>query len=122
MRASTAPFEAAPSEDPKTELFQLQALTAAYKDVTTTEPWLPSRESPLPALIAIRNTNRTINETRETIAKTELDLKVTTDKVEKERADLGNTFQISTELVIRMNHLQTEISERTQKTPDSTLR
>jgi hypothetical protein len=96
----------------------LRALTAAYKSVTTAEPWLPSRESPLPALIALRTTDKTINETRETITRTESDLKQTTARLEKEKADLSDAKLIQTELETRISSLENDIAERTQKTPD----
>ncbi|KAE8449359.1 hypothetical protein EG329_008260 [Mollisiaceae sp. DMI_Dod_QoI] len=117
LRASTAPVETEPSADPNAHLFQLRALTAAYKSLTPSEPWLPPRDSPLPAILALRTTEKTISETRETIARTEVDLKETTDRLEKERADLSDAKLIQTELEARISSLRGDINERTQKSP-----
>ncbi|KUJ23946.1 uncharacterized protein LY89DRAFT_572230 [Mollisia scopiformis] len=122
LRASIAPVETEPSTDPKAHLLQLRSLTAAYKSLTPAEPWLPPRDSPLPALIALRTTDKTITETRDTIVKTEVDLKETTDRLEKEKADLSDAKLIQTELEARISSLQVDIDERTQKSPSEIAR
>ncbi|KAF8850338.1 hypothetical protein BDZ45DRAFT_603000 [Acephala macrosclerotiorum] len=115
LRASTTPIETEPSADPKAHLYQLRALTEAYKTLTPAEPWLPSRDSPLPALLALRAMDKTINETRDTIAKTGIELKETTERLEKEKADLSDATLIQTELEARIALLRGDIAGRTQK-------
>lgn len=95
----------------------MRALTAAYRSLTPAEPWLPSRDSPLSALLALRTTDKTITETKETIAKTDIALKETTKRLEKEKADLSDAKLIQTELEARISSLQEDIADRTQKPP-----
>lgn len=47
-----------------------------------------------------------------------MDLKEKTDRLEKEKADLSDAKLIQTELEARISSLQTDLAERTQKTPE----
>lgn len=122
LRANTIPIQTLPSDDPKTELQQIQLLTATYKSLTATEPWLPPRDSPLPALLALRATDRCINETREAIGAQEKELKDVKKLLDKERADLVDAKLIQTEMQTRIISLQETIEDRTQKTPSQIAR
>jgi len=106
-----------PSEDPKDHLKQLRAIAAAYKSLTTEEPWLPSRDSSLPALLALRATDRTIKETQECISEMEVEFEKTRKRLEKEQADLSDAKLIQTDIQARIESLQGQIEERTQKSP-----
>jgi hypothetical protein len=117
LRASAPPLEAVPSEDPKDHLKQLRATAAAYKSLTTEEPWLPSRDSSLPALLALRATDRTIKETQECITEMEVEFEKTRERLEKEQADLSDAKLIQTDIQARIESLQGQIEERTQKSP-----
>ncbi|KAG8532770.1 uncharacterized protein KY384_002648 [Bacidia gigantensis] len=55
------------SENFKAHLQQVQKATASYKSLIASEPTLPSPESPLPALLAIRRTLNLIEQTKRTI-------------------------------------------------------
>lgn len=79
---------------------------------------MPSSDSPLPALLALRNTDTCIRETRECIASTESDLESITERLEKERADLNDSKQIQAALQKRIIILQDVIKEQTQRTPE----
>jgi hypothetical protein len=85
--------------------------------LTPVEPWLPAPESPLPALLALRSTDKCIKETRESIIKTECDLKTTMQRLEKEKADLNDAELIQNALQTRTLSLQEQIKEKTQKSP-----
>lgn len=117
LRASTASIEPEASSDPKSHLLQLQALKAAYETVTPQEPWLPPADSPLPALLALRVTDRCVKESQECIAQTDSELKEIQTRLEKEQADLSDANVIQTDLTNRISSLQGEIDERTQKSP-----
>lgn len=106
-----------PSEDPKAELRQLRALKIAYESLTPKEPWLPPRDSPLPGLIALRTTDRTIRETKEAIRNTESNLKKVKQRLDKEQADLADAKLIQTEIQARISSLQEDIQERSQRSP-----
>lgn len=117
LRASAAPIETEPSEDPKAELRQLRALKTAYESLTPKEPWLPPRDSPLPGLIALRTTDRTVRETQEAITNTEADFKKIKQRLDKEKADLADANLIQQEIQTRIVSLQESIQERTQRSP-----
>jgi len=110
-------METEPSEDPKAELRQLRALKIAYESLTPQEPWLPPRDSPLPGLIALRTTDRTIRETKEAIANTESNLKKVQQRLDKEQADLADAKLMQTEIQARIISLQEDIQERSQRSP-----
>lgn len=111
-------METEPSEDPKAHLQQLRSLKLAYESLTPTTPWLPPRESPIPALLAIRATDKTIKETREAITSTEVDLRKVKQRLDKEKADLNDAKLIQTELQTRISYLEGDIEARTQRSPD----
>lgn len=68
--------------------------------------------------MALRTTDQTIKETQEAIASTVIDLKATTQRLEKEQADLHDAKLIRTEMEARITTLGEDIQERTQKSPD----
>ncbi|TVY85480.1 hypothetical protein LSUE1_G000173 [Lachnellula suecica] len=122
FRASTASVDPEPSADPKSHLLQLQALKAAYETLTPQEPWLPSADSPLPALLALRITDQCIRETQECTTQTDVVLKETQKRLEKEQADMADANLIQASLESRISSLQGEIDERTQKSPGQTAK
>jgi hypothetical protein len=94
----------------------LRALKSAYETLTPEEPYLPPPDSPISALLALRNTAKCIKETRECISETETRAKATRKKLDKEQADLKDAKQIQAGLETRISSLQQEVKERTQKT------
>lgn len=117
LQASISPIEPQPSADPKVHLRQLHALTAAYQSLTSQEPWLPSRDSPLPALLALRATDKAIKETRECIPSTDIDFEKMKKRLEKEQADFTDAKLIQTDIQTRIISLEGEIQERKKKSP-----
>lgn len=116
LRASTtSSIENEPSPDPRSHLIQLRALTAAYETVASEEPWLPSPESPFPALLAIRSVDTCIKDTQKCIIQSEDDLKQAQKRLEKEKTYLADARLIQTDLENRTSSLQREIDDRTQK-------
>lgn len=67
--------------------------------------------------MAIRNTDRCIKETQESIVKTEGDFKKAKQRLEKEQADLNDAKLIQIGLQNRISSLEEEVEEQTQKTP-----
>ncbi|CAG8960601.1 hypothetical protein HYFRA_00013425 [Hymenoscyphus fraxineus] len=116
LRASTVPLDTVTSEHPKSHLLQLRALKTAYETLTPQEPWLPSPDSPVPALLALRDTDKCIKETRQCISQSEIELQEAQARLEKEQGFHSDAKIIQNELKSRIASLQTEIDEKTQKT------
>jgi hypothetical protein len=95
----------------------LRALKATYDSLIPAEPWLPSADSPLPALLALRNTDKTIRETAECKTMLESELQTITSRLEKEKADLQDAKLIQEAMQTRIASLQETIEFQTQKTP-----
>ncbi|KAH8815012.1 hypothetical protein F5884DRAFT_666428 [Xylogone sp. PMI_703] len=116
LRASVTPIDPRPSADPKAHLLQLRALTHAYRSVTEEPPYLPPADSPLPALIAIRSTDKCITETEHCISKTEGDLGAIQERLKREKDDLRDATIIQAGLESRIATLEQELIDHTQKT------
>jgi hypothetical protein len=117
LRESSKTFPQAPSDDPVTQLRQLRVLKSAYDACTPREPQLPSPESPLPSLLALRTLHRTIQESKAALASSQIDLSKAEQRLEKGQSDLNDANLITQHLEARIGTLQLEIQERTQKTP-----
>lgn len=98
-------------------MLQLRALKTAYESLTPQDPILPSPDSPLPALLALRNTGKCIIESKESISETKARAHDIQKKLEKEKTYLKDAKLIQSGLEARISLLQHEIKERTQKTP-----
>jgi hypothetical protein len=105
-----------PSEDPRIEFQQIRAFAAAYETIASIEPWLPHRDSSLPALLALNATNCCIKETRVAIDAKRKELQDVKKQLEKEQADLADAKLIQSEIQTRTQSLQEIIAARTQKT------
>jgi hypothetical protein len=108
--------------DPATRLRQIQIYTTAYKQITPNQSYLPDPDSPLPALIAIRTTNRTIQDSLTCAESVEAELNQATARCEKERADLSDAQLIQSALEERILNLKGELEERTQQSPSQVAR
>jgi len=117
LRSSTPPIETEATEDPKSHLQQIRALKIAYDSYVTKEPYLPSAESPIPALLALRTIDQSIQETQTCITTTEADLQKVQKRLEKEQAHLRDAKLIQAGLETRISSLEETLEERTQKTP-----
>lgn len=117
LRASTTPLQVEPSEDSSYHIQQLRVLKQAYESITPRDPYLPPRDSPLPALLALRGTDKCIKETQACIATTDVEYQKLQERLEKEQADLRDANLIQAGLEARISTLQGEIIERTQKSP-----
>jgi hypothetical protein len=78
---------------------------------------LPSPESPLPSLLALRTIYKTIQETKISLVQTRISLAKTEQRLEKEESDLNDANLIAKSLENRTQLLLREIQERTQKSP-----
>ena len=77
-----------PSANPQVRLRQLCTITAAYRSLTVVEPLLPLPESPLPALLALRNTLNLIDQDKASISETRESIITAKQRLQQEEADL----------------------------------
>ncbi|KAL2065161.1 hypothetical protein VTL71DRAFT_4302 [Oculimacula yallundae] len=118
LRASTTTIETEPSGDPTIHLQQLNTLKSAYESLTPSQPWLPPRDSLVPGLLALRLSDRVINETEAAIARKEIQLKDTQQQLEIEQGDLNDAKLMRAEMEGRISTLEEQINRRTQQSPD----
>ncbi|CZT11810.1 uncharacterized protein RAG0_15856 [Rhynchosporium agropyri] len=117
LRASATTLETEPSADPKSHLQQLRALKAAYELLIPSQPWIPPRDSLVPGLLALRNSDKVATETVEAIAQNEIQLQDTRLQLEKEQGDLNGAKLMRAEMEARISTLEEQINQRTQQSP-----
>lgn len=83
---------------------------------------LPFPDSPLPAILAVRNVQRLIPETTEAISGTHQQLIQTRKRLIKEEADLKDVKLIADALDSRIARLKVEVDEKSQRSPDEVAR
>lgn len=83
----------------------------------TEEPYLPPPDSALPALLALRSTHETIEDTKINLKNATTDLEAAKQRLEKEKADLNDANLITSGLAKRIADLKSTLSEQTQKAP-----
>ncbi|KZF24372.1 hypothetical protein L228DRAFT_266715 [Xylona heveae TC161] len=107
-----------PSPDPKIRLKQFRTLASAYTSLTQAEDVLPAADSPLPALLAIRNAQRQIVETKESIHLVHDELTKARKRLEQEESDLRDTRLMHTHLEQRLEKLRAGQEEQEQRSPE----
>ncbi|KAI9834989.1 MAG: hypothetical protein M1819_002712 [Sarea resinae] len=119
LRASSRQNDAIsePSSDARNRLRQLYSIKSAYQSLTPMEPTFPPSKSPLPALLAIRQTQCLINETRDSINTVHDKISHTSTQIEQEEADLRDSRLINKSLQDRTERLRAELLQRSQKPP-----
>jgi len=99
-------------------LRQLRIIKAAYDDLTPSDADLPFPDSPLPALLAVRNAQRLIPETKEAISGNLQKLIEARQRLNEEEADLKDANLITDALSSKIARLKGEVEGKSQKTPD----
>ena len=107
-----------PSQDPHLRLKQIGTITAAYKSLSSTEPILPSPNSPLPALLALRKTLNTVEQTKLSIQETQEEITKANARLRQEGQDLRNAQELTGALEKRIEKLRADHEELTQQTPE----
>ncbi|KAI9722675.1 MAG: hypothetical protein M1812_001606 [Candelaria pacifica] len=113
--SSRAPL--APTSDPTIRLGQLRAMKAAYDSLATEEPILPSKDSPLPALLALRNTTALITETKTSIQTLQARLSSSITHLNQEESENRSARLLTSALESRIERLQTQQLETAKKSP-----
>lgn len=95
-----------PSHDPRQRLQQLRVITAAYKSLTPAEPILPSSNSPLQALLALRRTLTLVDQTKASVLETHENIRKFQDQVRQDEADLRDARSMTMALETRIERLR----------------
>lgn len=97
-------------------------MAEAYREVASSEPFLPFPDSVVPALIALRTTSLTINESRRFLASQKLSLQEAQDRLETERVSLADQRALTRALETRIQSLRDGIESRAATSPGQVAR
>lgn len=93
------------------------AVKAAYKRLKPVAPFLPTKGSVLPALLATRTLQQNIQGVKEAIASTQEQITKTEATLRREEANLHDANLITKAAEDRIQRLRTDQEDRSQKTP-----
>lgn len=96
---------------------QVRRVKKAYDALLQAEPDLPSPSSPLPCLIALRETSRVIQENKASIASLRKSLPESRQQLKDEQNDLEDAKRIHDGLRARIQRIKREQSENSTKSP-----
>lgn len=111
---------ALPNRVPDSELTvedSMKIMIKAYQDVTESEPFLPSRGSVLPALLALRKVHQTTVETKAYTQSQQTTLAQTKKRIEEEEVNLREQRALRAALEKRVKSLRDGLETREEKTP-----
>ncbi|KAK7752713.1 hypothetical protein SLS62_005265 [Diatrype stigma] len=114
--ARSQPGHAATAQAP------LEILKAAYDGLVQQTPFLPFPDSVLPALLALRKTHRTVEETREYLASHQDAVENAKRRLEVEKSNLADQQALSRSLQSRAQSLREGLETRMEMGPDDIAR
>lgn len=97
---------------------QLDAVAAAYKDLSSSVPLLPFPDSVVPALIALRTTQSTIQDSKKYLASQKTSTKEAESRLDAEKAHLDDQKALTQALETRIEALRNGIESRTAMSPN----
>ncbi|KAI0203822.1 hypothetical protein F4808DRAFT_389658 [Astrocystis sublimbata] len=100
----------------------LEIMKAAYDELASTTPYLPFPDSVLPALIALRRTHQTVEETKEYLVTRTESVKDTERKLEAAKTDFRNDQALAHSLRGRIQSLEDGLESRMEMGPDDIAR
>ncbi|KAI0154818.1 hypothetical protein GGR57DRAFT_96986 [Xylariaceae sp. FL1272] len=100
----------------------LDVMKIAFNDLAATTPFLPHPDSVLPALLALRRTHQTVEETKACITTQEQTVEDTKNKLEEAKADFSNQQALAHSLRGRIQSLQNGLEDRMEMGPDDIAR
>ncbi|KAK4188544.1 hypothetical protein QBC35DRAFT_496170 [Podospora australis] len=100
----------------------LEIMAKAYQTVAESEPYLPTPGSILPALLAMRSTQKTIEESTEYLDSQASTLEQVERKVEVQRGELREQQALREALEKRVKSLRAGLENRQEKTQDQLAR
>lgn len=106
-----------PDIEPKTRLAQARRVKKAYDSLLQSEPDLPAPDSPLPSLIALRETSRVVVESKASVLSVRESLPSNRELLKDEEEDLRDAKLITSGLQDRIKRLQSENAEKSSKGP-----
>ncbi|MCJ1351339.1 MAG: hypothetical protein MMC33_001323 [Icmadophila ericetorum] len=107
-----------PSTDPAQHLKQLRILKAAYENLASEEPYLPSSDTGLPALLAVRKNHRSVEDIKQSISANYEGLKRARQQLNQEETHLKDARLIAESLEKRIAKLRGEYEEKSQRSPE----
>ncbi|OJD15447.1 hypothetical protein AJ78_04288 [Emergomyces pasteurianus Ep9510] len=117
LRRSTTNSLPHPRLETRERLAQIRRATKAYKVLSQADPDLPPPNSPLPALLALRETSRQILGLKSSIFAAAQDLSADRERLNVEQAAARDAQLISTGLDERIRGLNSTRPEERAKTP-----
>jgi hypothetical protein len=100
----------------------MEIMIKAYQDVTVSEPFLPSRGSVLPALLAMRRGHQTTEEIKAYVLSGEDTLAQAKKRIEQEEVSLREQRALQAALEKRVNSLRQGLETKQEKTPEQLAR
>lgn len=100
----------------------LEIMKAAYDVLAQETPFLPFSESVLPALLALRKTHQTVEETREYLASHKDAVEDAKRRLEAEKSNLADQQALSRSLQNRIQSLREGLETRMEMGPDDIAR
>ena len=94
---------------------QLRTITAAYKAITAAEPLLPSPDSPLPALLALRSVLSLVDETKSAIRGYRDEIIDARSLLSQETSDLRDVRRMTNSIEGRVEKLRLENAEMAER-------
>ncbi len=97
-------------------------MKAAYDDLAQQTPFLPFPESVLPALLALRKTHQTVEETREYLESHKDSVEKAKRRLDVEKSNLADQQALSRSLQSRIQSLREGLETRMEMGPDDIAR
>ncbi|KAL1970110.1 hypothetical protein VTN77DRAFT_6515 [Rasamsonia byssochlamydoides] len=118
LRASKQGLEVPrPGSDLQARLAQTRRAKKAYDALLQSEPDLPAPDSPLPLLLALRETSRVVEESKASVANLQESLAANRQRLKSEEDDLRDAKLITQGLEDRIQRLQEERAQKATKDP-----
>lgn len=100
----------------------MDVVAEAYRQAAATEPFLPFPDSVVPALVALRTTSSTIDESKKFLASQKVSLEEARDRLEAEQANLIDQKALKKALEDRAQSLRDGIESRSGMSPGQIAR
>jgi hypothetical protein len=96
----------------------LEIMKAAYDELSSQTPFLPFPESVLPALLALRRSHQTVEDTRAYLASQNNSVEKARKRLEAERLNLKDQRALNQSLENRIQSLQESLTNRMEMEPE----
>ncbi|KAI1334760.1 hypothetical protein F5Y15DRAFT_279958 [Xylariaceae sp. FL0016] len=100
----------------------LEVMTVAYDDLASQTPYLPFPDSVLPALVALRRNQETVDQTKTFLTTQNESIEIIRQRLDVERINLKNQQALSHSLKLRIQSLKDGLESRMEMGPDDIAR